>query len=539
MALRSRLPILGICLILVAGLAVQACQQTRPSPCPRFAEGDTIAPAPNLYSKDGFLFVDLSYDTTKDAAGRTLYCFTTPDGKQSPTLHVSPGDHLIITVKNNLPKPGVADGMAVDRSASQVCGATRANASSVNIHFHGTNVSPACHSDEVIHTLINSGETFRYDVWFPQDEPPGLYWYHPHVHHLSEAAVLGGASGVIVVAGIENLQPAVGGLPERILTIRDQDLPRGSPEESATPPVVPDKDLSVNYVPVSYPDYVPAKITVRPDAKEFWRVTNASADTVIDLQLKYDGIPQELQLVGRDGVPTGSQEGTRRGRIIPVKHIVMPPAARAELIVKGPPSSVKTAQLVTRKVDTGPDGDSDPARPLIAIHADPQAVEPSAMSPKSAPPGPQRFDLIRAIPPTRARTLYFSENNEEGEFFITQVGSKPILFSPTNQPSITTTQGSVEDWTIENRARELHTFHIHQIHFMLLERNGAPAPVLEQQALDVVDIPAWSGTGPYPSVKVRMDFRRADIGDFVYHCHILEHEDGGMMAIIRVVRPMR
>lgn len=538
--MKSRLSVLAICLLLgVAGLVAQACQQASHGPCPRFAPGSAVAPAPNLYSKDGFLFVDLSYNTAKDAAGRTLYCFTTPDGKQSPTLHVSPGDHLIITVKNKLPKPAAAEGMVVDRSPSQVCGATTANASSVNIHFHGTNVSPACHSDEVIHTLINSGETFRYDIAFPQDEPPGLYWYHPHVHGLSEAAVLGGASGVIVVEGIESLQPAVGGLPERILIIRDQELPRGSPEGSLTPPVVPEKDLSVNYVPVPYPDYVPAKLSVRPDAKELWRVTNASADTVLDLQLQYDGAPQVLQLVGRDGVPTGSQEGTRRGKLIPVKHIVMPPAARAEFIVKGPSSKVNNARLITRKVDTGQDGDSDPARPLLAIRTDPHAVEPSVMPPKSGPPDPQRFDRLLAIPPTRARTLYFSENNEKGQFFITEEGSTPMFFRPTNPPSITTTQGSVEDWTIENRALELHDFHIHQIHFMLLERNGAPAPVLGQQALDSVDIPAWSGTGPYPSVKVRLDFRRADVGDFVYHCHILEHEDGGMMAIIRVLRSMK
>ncbi|MGW5360671.1 multicopper oxidase family protein [Actinopolymorpha pittospori] len=538
MTLRSKFPVLGICLLLgLAGLAVQACQQARPGPCPRFSPGSTITPAPNLYSKDGFLFVNLSYETAKDAAGRTLYCFTTPDGKQSPTLHVSPGDHLIITVKNKLPKPAAADGMVVDRSPSQVCGATRANDSSVNIHFHGTNVSPACHSDEVIHTLINSGEAFRYDAWLPQDEPPGLYWYHPHVHGLSEAAVLGGASGVIVVEGIEDLQPAVGGLPERILTIRDQKLPHGSPDGSVTPPIVPEKDLSVNYVPVPYPDYPPAKLTVKPNAKELWRVTNASADTVLDLQLQYDGAPQELQLVGRDGVPTGSQEGARKGRIIPVKHIVMPPAARAEFIVKGPSANVNSARLVTRKVDTGPDGDSDPTRPLIAIHTDPHAAEPSVMPPKSGPPGPQRFDRLLAIPPTKVRRLYFSEDNEKDQFFITEEGAKPMLFSPTNPPSITTTQGSVEDWTIENRSRELHDFHIHQIHYMLLERDGAPAPVLERQAIDTVDIPAWSGTGPYPSVKVRLDFRRAEPGDFVYHCHILEHEDDGMMAIIRVLRP--
>jgi len=525
--------ILGTVLLLgvVAWFAVQKAKY---GPYPHFAPGSAVTSAPDLYSKNGFLFTDLTYNTAKDSAGRTLYRFITPDGKESPTFHVSPGDHLVIKVKNNLPKPTSAGGMSVDSTASQVCGATMMNSSSLNIHFHGTNVSPACHSDEVIHTLINSGQTFTYDIWIPQNEPPGLYWYHPHAHGLSDKAVLGGASGVIVVEGIENLQSAVRGLPTRILTIRDQDLPRGSPEESTTPPIVPDKDLSVNYVPILYPNYMPAKVSMKPGQKEFWRVTNASADSVIDLQLQYDGTPQELQLVGRDGVPTGSQDGTRQGKAIPVKHIFLPPAARAEFIVQGPSSNVKNAQLVTQKVDTGKTGDSDPARPLIAVHTDPHSAEPPAMPSQSGAPGPQRFDLLATASPTKSRTLYFSEINKKNQFFITVDGDTPKLFSPTDPPSITTTQGSVEDWTIENRARELHDFHIHQIHYMLLERNGAPVPVLEQQVIDSVDIPGWSGTGPYPSVKVRLDFRGADVGDFVYHCHILEHEDQGMMAIIRV-----
>jgi FtsP/CotA-like multicopper oxidase with cupredoxin domain len=54
-----------------------------------------------------------------------------------------------------------------------------------------------------------------------------------------------------------------------------------------------------------------------------------------------------------------------------------------------------------------------------------------------------------------------------------------------------------------------------------------------------VNVPFWSDKGPYPSVKVRIDFRGPIIGDFVYHCHILEHEDGGMMAIIRVLAPSK
>jgi FtsP/CotA-like multicopper oxidase with cupredoxin domain len=93
--------------------------------------------------------------------------------------------------------------------------------------------------------------------------------------------------------------------------------------------------------------------------------------------------------------------------------------------------------------------------------------------------------------------------------------------------------GAVEDWTIENRSEEDHAFHIHQIHFTVLEINGQPVPA--PYLSDTVTVPYWTGTGPYPSVKLRMDFRDASIaGTFVYHCHILFHEDNGMMAKIKL-----
>ena len=142
--------------------------------------------------------------------------------------------------------------------------------------------------------------------------------------------------------------------------------------------------------------------------------------------------------------------------------------------------------------------------------------------------------------PTAHRKLYFSEvlsdpsdPNSPTNFFITVDGQTPVLFDPSNPPAIITTQGAVEDWTIENRALENHEFHMHQIHFLVLEQNGKSVDT--GQYLDTVQVPYWSGTGPYPSVKVRMDFRGPVIGDFVYHCHILGHEDSGMMAVIRVL----
>jgi FtsP/CotA-like multicopper oxidase with cupredoxin domain len=500
-------------------------------PCPRPAAGSVVAPPADLFSRDGALDVAFDYFTATDAAGRTLYCFRTPDGKEAPTLHLRPGDVLNLTLRDRVPpQPGDSTWPTI-APASAICGAARATPSSVNMHFHGTNTSPACHADGVIHTIVNSGQTFSYHLKFPKDEPPGLYWYHPHIYGLAEKAVQGGASGAIVVEGIENVQPAVAGLPERILIVRDQNVP-GNPTPGGP---VPSWDVSLNYVPIPYPQFTPAVIQMQPGATEFWRLANASADTVLDVQLQYDGAAQPLQIVALDGVPVGSQDGSRRGKLVTQTDILIPPAGRAEFIVEGPSAAVQNATLLTLAIDTGPDGDNDPQRPLATIQAGPAITGASVMPFPSAAPGRQRFEGLQEAAVTAHRMLYFSEENAAQHFFITVDGAKPRLFDPNNPPAITTTQGAVEDWTIENRAKEVHEFHIHQIHFQLLKQNGTAVPAAERQFLDTINIPYWSGSGPYPSVTVRMDFRGLDVGDFVYHCHILNHEDQGMMAIIRVL----
>jgi FtsP/CotA-like multicopper oxidase with cupredoxin domain len=76
------------------------------------------------------------------------------------------------------------------------------------------------------------------------------------------------------------------------------------------------------------------------------------------------------------------------------------------------------------------------------------------------------------------------------------------LFKPLNPPAIITHQGAVEDWTIENQAGENHEFHMHQIHFLVLEQNNqAPIALDQGQFLDMIQVPFWSGTGPFPSSR--------------------------------------
>jgi FtsP/CotA-like multicopper oxidase with cupredoxin domain len=421
--------------------------------------------------------------------------------------------------------------------SAATCGTSEMTTNSVNIHYHGTNVPPSCHQDEVIKTAVDGGKSFDYALQFPKDEPPGLYWYHPHIHGLSEAAVLGGASGAIIVEGLEKFNPVVAGLPEQIFMIRDNLVP-GNPTPGG---LVPSWDLSVNYTPVAYPNFIPATLRMRPNQRQLWRVANACADTILDLALMYDGVAQALEVVGLDGVPTGSQDGSFRGRAINQTHVLLPPGARAEFVMTGPSSAVAQALLMTRNIDTGPDGDNDPSRPLVQIQTDFKAPPPaltvaSDIRPETTAP---RFANLAASVPTIHRKLYFSEvlsdPNDAASptnFYITVDGQTPVLFNPDNPPAIETKQGSVEDWTIENRTFENHEFHIHQIHFLQLAANGVP--VNNGQYLDMIQVPYWSGTGPYPNVTLRMDFRGDTVGDFVYHCHILGHEDGGMMAIIRV-----
>ncbi len=497
--------------------------------CPRPAAGSVVARPADLYSKNGVLKVSLGYYTSVDDAGHTLFCFLTPDGQQSPTLHVNPGDTLKVTLTNNIPPPigGPAELMS---NAADTCGDATMTAASVNMHFHGTNVAPKCHSDEIIHTLVNSGETFTYTIRIPANEPPGLYWYHPHVHTLSEAALQGGASGVIEVEGIANLQPAVSGLPERILVIRDQLLQNQPGHKPAGYP--PAWDISLNYVPILYPDYAEPIIQTAAGEQEFWRVTNAAANTIADLQVLYDNKVQKLQIVALDGVPTGSQDGKRQGTIITQKDILLPPGGRAEFIVTAPSTKVKDALLVTNTIDTGHFGDKDPERTLAKIQNVAAPLDLPRVARRSKPANAQRFENLADLKPTTNRLLYFSEAGDD--YYVTVDGQTEQLFDPNNPPAIVTNQGAVEDWTIENRTAEVHEFHIHQVHFLLKAVNGVAVPKKQQQFYDTYQVPYWLGGGDYPSITVRMDFRGPITGDFVYHCHILKHEDRGMMAIIRV-----
>ena len=583
-----------------------------PNPCQRSTAGSVVLNPPALFSQNGVLNVQFSYQQAIDSVGRQLFCFMTPDGLENPTLHVNPGDTLNITVTNNTPfndardfdetfnPPTCGDIVFEKQAASTDPQGFAMTGGSMNIHYHGTNTTPACHGDNVVKTLVNPGNTFQYNVAFPTDEPPGLYWYHPHVHGLAEAAVFGGAAGALIVDGIQNVQPATAGLRQRVIVVRDQPTIQQLTETS---PIadggIPQHDLTVNFVPLDatttpaqpFPTgkttYTSPIINMESGEQQFWRICNCTSDGILDIQLRFDGKPQTFQVVGIDAVPVNSQDGIQPGHPIPVKNYRIPPAARVEILATAPTASVNVAQLVTQFINTGPLGDEDPTRPLLTIqlvaNSDEGGTELNQMPAFTGlNTNQQRFKGILNVTPSVTRTTFFEEVEDGSAFFInasgcvTSTGAQcPIqpypldtVFDNNNPPAVTTTQGSVEKWLIQNHARENHELHQHQIHFLVVsqdnfELNGsAQAPAITGQFLDMVEVPFCAGDPagvdrkgnatnppnppacitangggppiPYPQVTMLMDFRGPDPGDFVFHCHILGHEDLGMMAIEEV-----
>jgi len=548
----------------VFSLATAMLAQTRTAEvCPRGVIGGPVHEPADLRSSNGILRVELKYRKFIGDRGLIRYCYIDQEGQQSPTLRVKPGDQVTLTLRNEIPAASGPSHRMNDQAGSSACAGGVMTDGSTNLHFHGLTIPPVCHQDDVLHTLVQpASEPFEYRFKIPDDQPPGLYWYHPHVHGFTKSQVLGGASGALIVEGMETANREVSGLPERVLVIRDQELinPEAPPEQSDSMPAPqvlrdaegdilnsgtgtgkPAKDLSINFVPVPYPKYVPAVITMRPQVRELWRVLNASAITYLDLQLLLKNSAQPLGVVAIDGIPV-NYNGNAGQSVVWKRHLLIPPAGRVEFIVNGPKEGVR-ASLVTRTVDSGPLGENDPTRPLATIVTAEDAPEQQSTLPVSPTElTVDRVAPLREIPPARTRRLYFSETPQEPKnpnspmlFYLTAEGETPAVFDPgSTQPNITVKQGDVEDWIIENRTRELHDFHIHQSHFQLLQWNGVP--VDEPYLRDTVNVAYWDGTSPvYPSVKLRMDFRSpSTIGTFVYHCHLLEHEDGGMMGTIRV-----
>ncbi len=502
--------------------------------CPdRPVSGTEVQDPYSIGGKNGVLQASLAFGHSVDGSGFTHYCYQyqTPDGVvEAPTLRVNPGDQLQLSISNVIQDEDASKMSMHHAAGAEVCGdGGAATVSSTNVHFHGMPVSPTCHQDDVINTLIQPGSApFDFNISIPKDTPPGLYWYHPHVHGFTEFQVNGGAAGAIVVEGMDRVRPEVKGLKDRVFVLRQQYL---------VPWIPGPYKLSINYQVSDFPHGGAPIIRLKPGERQFWRVVNATLQDFMPLEVWINGRRETLELIALDGYPLSK---TRK-----LQTILVPPAGRAEFIMHGPPKG-GFGQFLTDAYSTGPTGNADLSQVLAIIRprGSDDRVQSSRLEPVApeanakAPTEKMRWLGLESKQATAERKLYFSEEfvgtNGPIHFYITVDGQKQKVFEPDEKPVITTHVGAIEDWTIENRALETHAFHIHQIHFKVLEVDGKPTP--NNDVVDTVTIPFWEGKGPYHSVKVRMDFSDPNIaGTFLFHCHILLHEDLGMMHKILVL----
>ncbi len=442
--------------------------------------------------------------------GRNTFAF---DGANvAPVIRVSPGDVLRITYINDLPP-----------KSSETC-AVNPCMNMTNLHFHGLTVSPDAPQDDVLGMLAMPGQVLHYLVKIPRDHPPGLFWYHTHPHGESHRQVLDGMSGAIVIEGIERYAPQVRQLRERVIVVRGRSIEHDPDAAELRHQVeIPSKGCGGEAEAVeevfTVNGAVRPRIEIAPKERQFWRIVNASSDRYLELQL--DG--QAFEIVALDGMPLayhGPNDPTRT-----TDRLLLAPAGRLEAIVTGPPSGSQSA-LRSLCVDTGPDGDPNPGMVLADL------VQPSSdRSGSNAPPKQMRaidarpplykpLDVERLKKTAPDFTVTFTE--DKNGFYIN--GRK---FAPDASPMTSVRVGTYQHWRIVNESAELHPFHIHQVHFLAYAENGAP---LSHPAwLDTVNVPYRS------SVDVILDFTDPVIkGMSVFHCHLLNHEDKGMMAKILI-----
>jgi FtsP/CotA-like multicopper oxidase with cupredoxin domain len=437
---------------------------------------------PVLTSADGVL--DLRLEAAQRRvrlAGREATVLSFNGTVPGPTLYVQPGDRLRIELINRLDDP-------------------------TNLHTHGLHVSPQDNGDNPFVT-IEPGGSHRYDIQLPDDHPPGVYWYHPHYHGLVADQIFGGLYGAIIVTDPTPLPVS----RERVLIIADTSLDAAG---NLRPVSTMQRMMGRQGDLVLINGQAQPRLTARPGERQRWRIINAC--TARYLRLRLDG--QQLRLLGVD---SGRYAQPRE-----LSELLLTTGNRSDLLVT---TRAGTSQLRTLPYDRGNlmgmgmgNGRqfTDRQERLLATL---EVTGPSTTAPAELPTRPAPRDLRTAQVAAR-RELTFAIDmgmSASGMMRFTIDGKE---FNPERIDQ-QVRLGTVEEWAITNTSPMDHPLHLHVWPMQIVEhRDQLVDPPAWQ---DVVNLPAQSRT----IIRVAFD---AFPGRTVYHCHILDHEDNGMMGVIEV-----
>jgi FtsP/CotA-like multicopper oxidase with cupredoxin domain len=437
-----------------------------------------------------------------------------PAGLLGPTLRVNPGDEIDIVLDNQLVQPEVTPAPSGTHDpCMHDTGIKPGDPQPTNLHFHGLHVTPRDHreggvtyyGDNVLACMKAGPHHVRFRI--PHDHDLGTFWYHAHMHGLTDDQVYRGLAGMLIIGDGRKY------LPERFRKVQTRLISLKDMQAVPTPAgwQIPDPNHHDWLQPTTRTvnGLVMPKLTMKPGETQLWQLANSSSALWYDVTLTN----RNFTIVARDG-----------NRLIApqkVSDLVLAPGERFDVLVTAP-KKLDTLKLSTQPWDQGRPGNNGtmtfPGADLATV-----SVSGAAASAISAPTPSGELPTF----PTKrgtARTWIFSITSKGflingNTFDPDRIDAKPKL-------------GTTERWTLINESSEYHPIHIHQDDFRVISVNGSRVSFKSDQ--DIVLLPPAAGGAP-GKVVLDMPFQTY-WGNYVMHCHILDHEDGGMMARISVQR---
>jgi FtsP/CotA-like multicopper oxidase with cupredoxin domain len=356
-----------------------------------------------------------------------------------------------------------------------------------NLHFHGLHVSPTGSADNVFIEVPPGGRR-TYELVVPEGYG-GTFWYHPHRHGHLARQLWHGLAGPLIVERPADRVGALGEADEQTIVVKDLTVEDGLPAPHRTGDWARGKSGRV----VLVNGHLCPTLEGRAPVVRL-RLVNACNARML-LLARQDGEP--LTVIARDGhlLP----------RPMDVPELLVTPAQRVDLLVAPPPG--EPVLLVHKPYNRGAAREPSSVQPLFSVRGPAQAGRPRL---------PDRFVPIERLEPSMAtRTRRF----RMAMAFLASDGHGHM---DVIRPRL----GEVEHWEVTNVDTQDHVFHLHTWPFQVWRRDGVAPP-----------LPAWRDTvnlRPGERLELLIPFRDF-AGKSVYHCHIAEHGDAGMMGIVEVV----
>lgn len=468
-----------------------------------------------------------------------------------PTLVVKPGDTLKIRLNNLLPPEDHANHCGTDENCDHHT--TPHGFNNTNLHTHGLHVSPSGKSDNVF-VKLEPGDSFDYEIHIPEDHSAGTFWYHAHVHGSTTVQVASGVHGAIIVRGDYDEIPAIKKAEERIMILQNIAFDdNGEVEDNENyfvekwQPEGWDRGWHV-----SINGQVMPEIDMQLGATELWRFVHAGVREYSNLRLVHScdsNLDIPLIQLAADGIPF------RKKRLADDKGTFLAPGYRSDVMVKARARGVY--YLVDASVEGAadlPDNYCDYRRTESTFALDEKALNILArvnVTGYGKLMGlPWNSQLARLNRPAIIEDNELIEDIEYTEFNITPKAgvdpSDPAQFHGANfnftindktydpdQPR-QLKLGTAQTWKL-NSAFYFHPYHIHVNPFEIITRDDN-GNIIDRYWRDTVLVfPPDAGQDPAEAeIEIRTRYEKFS-GAFVMHCHILDHEDRGMMEKVEIL----